>query len=114
MIEDLAWLAGQPDYRPPGADAMPAPDAGAMAAAADMSPEERQDFIRSMVGQLEARLADEGGGPEEWARLISSLGVLGETDHAREIYAEAQGRFTDQPDALAAIEAAARQAGLAQ
>ena len=114
VIEDLAWLAGQPNYRPPGVDAMPAPDAGAMAAAADMSPEERQDFIRSMVGQLEARLANEGGGPEEWARLISSLGVLGETDHAREIYTEAQGRFTDQPDALAAIEAAARQAGVAQ
>lgn len=113
-IDDLAWLAGQPDYiapAPQGAD-MPGPDAEAVAATANMSDEDRQQMITGMVAQLENRLAEEGGTPQEWARLISSLSVLGQTDHARDIWAEAQGRFGDDEQAIAPIRAAARQAGI--
>lgn len=114
VIEDIAWLAGQPDYQPPQPLALPGPDAETMQAAADMSPEERQAFVRNMVEQLETRLGTEGGTPEEWARLISSLGVLGDIEHAQDIYAEAQSVFSAQPDALAPIQAAAQQAGLTE
>ncbi|MFV0410256.1 MAG: c-type cytochrome biogenesis protein CcmI [Paracoccus sp. (in: a-proteobacteria)] len=116
LIGKLAWLAGQPDYAPPQirAPAIPGPDADQMAAAADMTPEQQQEFVRSMVAQLEERLAEQGGTPEDWARLITALGVQGETDHAREILAEAQARFADQPEALTLINEAAMQAGLAQ
>ncbi|MCF3973707.1 c-type cytochrome biogenesis protein CcmI [Paracoccus salsus] len=118
-ISDLAWLAGQPDYVPPqtaapSMPAMPGPDAGAMAAAQDMTPEQRQQMIGGMVAQLEARLAEQGGTPDEWARLISSLGVLGQTDRARAIWDEAQTRFAQTPDAMTTLRAAARQAGLAE
>ncbi|MDQ1901090.1 c-type cytochrome biogenesis protein CcmI [Paracoccus sp. WLY502] len=111
-IADLAWLAGQPDYVPPAS--MPGPDANAMAAAEDMTPEERQQMIAGMVSQLESRLASQGGTPEEWARLISSLVVIGNADHAREIWTEAQTRFAAQPEALEIVRQAAIEAGLVE
>ncbi|MFD1794460.1 c-type cytochrome biogenesis protein CcmI [Paracoccus aurantiacus] len=120
VIGEIAWLAGRPDYTPPAArlpdegPPMPGPDADTMAAAAEMSPDEQNELVRGMVSQLEARLGTEGGTPEEWARLISSLGVLGETDHAREIYSEAQQHFADAPEAMSAIADAARKAGVAE
>ncbi|TBN39433.1 c-type cytochrome biogenesis protein CcmI [Paracoccus subflavus] len=111
-IRDLAWLAGQPDYVPPGP--MPGPDADALAAAEGMTPEERQDMITGMVSQLEARLSQQGGTPEEWARLISSLVVIGNADHARMIWTEAQSRFASSPEALDTVRQAAISAGLAE
>ncbi|AUH35359.1 c-type cytochrome biogenesis protein CcmI [Paracoccus tegillarcae] len=119
-IQDLAWLAGDPDYAPPepaggtAAPALPGPDAEGMAAAEEMSPEDRQQMIAGMVAQLEGRLAEEGGSPEEWARLIGAHAVLGNIDHARNIWNEAQTRFADQPEALAVVQAGAEQAGLAE
>lgn len=123
-ITELAWLAGQPDYQPPEA-AMPAlpeqatpglagPDADQIAAAEDMTPEDRQAMIEGMVQRLESRLATEGGTPEEWARLIGSLVQIGNTDHAAAIWSEAQARFAAYPDALATVKAAAKAAGLTQ
>ncbi|MGZ3215616.1 c-type cytochrome biogenesis protein CcmI [Paracoccus sp. T5] len=115
-IRDLAWLAGQPDYQPPEdpAAALPGPDADAMAAAQDMSPEDRQQMIEGMVSGLQNRLATEGGSPEEWARLIGALGVLGRTDQAAAIWEEAQQRFGAAPEALAPIRRAAQEAGVAE
>lgn len=115
-IAELAWLAGQPDYVPPADPAelaaLPGPDADAMAAAEEMSPEQRQEMIGGMVTRLETRLATEGGTPEEWARLISALAVLGQTGHAGNIWSEAQTRFSGSAEALAPIRAAAEAAGL--
>ena len=82
-----------------------------MAAAADMTSGERQQMIGNMVEGLAARLSNQGGTPEEWARLINALGVLGQADRARSIWAEARQVFADQPDAMAQIDAAARQQG---
>ncbi|MFC0199503.1 c-type cytochrome biogenesis protein CcmI [Paracoccus rhizosphaerae] len=107
-IADLAWLAGDADYTPP---ALPGPDADAMAAADDMSAEDRQQMIEGMVAGLQQRLASEGGSPAEWARLVDALGVLGRTDQARAIVEEARARFPE-PDAFAPIQEAARAAGL--
>ena len=85
-----------------------------MAAAADMSPEDRQQMIRGMVEQLEGRLADEGGPPQDWARLIGALGVLGDTEKANAILTEARAVFAAHSEGLAMIEAAAAQAGLGE
>lgn len=117
-IRDLAWLAGAPDYIPPdpaperGTPALPGPDQDAVAAAEGLSGAERQQMILGMVEQLQQRLASEGGSAGEWARLISSLGVLGRAEDARAIWTEAQTRFAAQPEALAQIRAAAEAAGL--
>ncbi len=110
QMPELAMMAGvrwdPPEIRGPTAEDM--------ANAADMSPEDRMQMIRGMVDGLAARLNTEGGPPEDWARLISSLGVLGETDEASAIWTEAQTVFADSPQALATIRSAAVQAGVAE
>ena len=90
------------------------PTADQVGAAADMTPEDRLAMIQSMVDGLSGRLASKGGPVEDWARLITSLGVLGDTDQAREIYSEAQGAFAGRVDELAALRAAAVTAGVAE
>ena len=119
QIGSLAAHAGV-DYTPPEAPTRPAapalsgPTAEDMEAAQDMSEEDRRAMIQSMIDQLSERLATEGGTPEEWARLISVLGVVGNTERAAAIWGEAQTRFAEHPEALAAVRAAAEQAGVAQ
>ncbi len=98
---------------PPRAPA-PGPDAADIEAAGEMSPEERQEMIRNMVDGLAERLATEGGGPEDWARLISALGVLGQTERAAAIWGEAQQVFAPEPGAIEIIREAAQSAGVAQ
>jgi len=111
-IEDLAEIAGVRYTLPPeSATGARGPSAADMAAAADMTPEERQAMIGNMVEGLASRLANQGGTPEEWARLINALSTLGQTDRARGIFAEARMVFADQSEALALIEAAGRQQG---
>lgn len=111
QIEELAWRAGVRYNLPEISDAR-GPSSGDMAAAADLSPEERKDMIRDMVEGLSERLANDGGSAEEWARLISSLGVLGETDRARDIWQEAQQTFAQHPDLLGVVRQGAARAGL--
>lgn len=114
-IPDLAWFAGRPDYTPPdpaAGAALPGPDAADVAAAQDMTPEQRQQMIQTMVTGLETRLATQGGTPEEWARLIAALAVMGQKDHARDILTEARSRFAATPEGLAVIDAAGKKAGL--
>lgn len=108
QIEDAAYLAGV-EYALPD---LPGPTAAEVAASADMSDEDRQAMIRGMVSQLSERLASEGGTPEEWARLISALGVLGETEQAAAIWDEAKQVFGASPEALGPIARAAQQAGV--
>lgn len=113
QLPDVAWLAGQHRYQlPPLGTPAPGPDAAAISAAEDMTPEDRQAMIQGMVDGLMARLAAEGGSAEEWARLIRALGVLGDDARARSIWAEAQERFKDRSADLSQINAAAAEAGL--
>lgn len=105
-IDALAWLAGQQDYTAP----VPVPNgptAEQMQAAQGMAPADRLAMIRGMVENLNARLANEGGSADDWAKLISSLRVLGEKDRAEGIATEARTKFTGRAEDLAKIEAAA-------
>lgn len=114
QIAEVAARAGV-RFEPSDAGAAPmgrGPSAEDVAAAAEMSPEERMEMIRGMVSGLSDRLAAEGGPPEDWARLIGALGVLGDTGQAEKIWAEAQSVFSGNETALAMIDAAANRAGL--
>ncbi|SFH33190.1 cytochrome c-type biogenesis protein CcmH [Palleronia marisminoris] len=111
QIGEVAARAGI-DYQAPSV--APGPTAEDMAAAAEMSPEARQEMIVGMVARLTERLATEGGPAPDWARLISALGVMGDTERAAAIYGEAQQVFGNQPADLALIEEAAAQAGVAR
>lgn len=107
-IESLARAAGV-DYTPPS---LGGPDAGAIAAAEDMSDEDRQNMIQGMVEGLAARLAEDGGTPDEWAQLIRALTVLGEDQRARAVYAEAKRVFGESEDAMTVIFRAGIDSGL--
>jgi cytochrome c-type biogenesis protein CcmH len=113
-IEELSEIAGV-RYTLPPLEAIGArgPSAADMAAAADMAEEERQQMIGGMVEGLASRLANQGGTPEEWARLIGALGTLGQLDRARAILGEARTVFADNADALALINAAGERLGAA-
>ncbi len=99
-------------YRLPPETAAPGPTAGDVEAAGDMNNADRQQMIRGMVDGLMSRLADQGGPPEDWARLITSLGVLGEVERAAAIQGEALVIFKDNPEAIEMIRAAAQDAGM--
>ena len=116
-IDDIAWLAGV-EYTQPApsemATDMPGPTVQDIENAGEMTPEERQEMVQSMVQRLNDRLATEGGTPEEWARLISAYGSLGDESRARAIWLEAQQRFADTPDALETVRRGAARAGVDQ
>ena len=112
QIEEMAFRAGVSDYQVPTVAGIPGPSADDVEAAGEMSTEDRQEMIRGMVARLSDRLATEGGTPEEWARLISSLGVLGDEAQAIAIWNNAQEVFADNPAALDVVREGARAAGL--
>lgn len=111
-IEAVSQAAGDPTPL----SELPAPRGPTqeeVAAADAMSPEERVAMIGAMVDGLAARLAEQGGPPEDWARLVSSLAVLGRRDDAARVYAEGRTIFAEDPGALDALYRAAERAGIA-
>ena len=115
QIGPIATLAGV-DYTVPeiGSGALRGPSTEDVDAAQDMTPAERMEMIGGMVETLSSRLATQGGPVEDWARLISSLGVLGETARARSIYENAVEVFADDPAAMDAIQRAGERAGVTE
>ncbi len=107
-MAEAARLAGMP---PPSAGAGPSADD--VTAAEAMPPAEQQAMIAGMVDGLAERLTAQGGPPEDWAQLIRSLGVLGRRDEAAASLIEARQAHAGNAAGLAAIEAGARDAGLA-
>lgn len=89
------------------------PSAEDIDAASTMSSQERMEMIGGMVAGLSDRLAREGGPPQDWARLITSLGVLGETTRAAAIHRNALEVFAGDAGALDMINDAGRRAGVA-
>jgi len=116
QIGDVARMAGKVPPRLPEIPSknLPGPDAGQVANAANMTPQERQNMIRTMVSQLSDRLATDGGKPSEWARLIRAYGVLNETEQARKIWDEAQNVFASNRVAMVELLDAAQAAGVAE
>ena len=112
QLDELAFRAGV--FNAPDIPVASGPSQDDIDAAAELSTEERQEMILGMVNQLSDRLATEGGPPQDWARLIAALGVLGEGQRAIDIKNEAMEVFAGDAEALEIINAAAFQAGIAQ
>ena len=108
----VATAAGIAYELPPIDAGTRGPSAADIEAASEMDADDRMAMIENMVAGLSTRLAEEGGGPAEWAQLIRALGVLGRVEQAATIWLEAQRLFTD-PDSIAPIREAARAAGVA-
>lgn len=109
QIEDIAARAGE-KYTLPAA--MPGPDAGDMAAAAEMSAEDRQAMIEGMVSNLDTRLKEQGGSPEEWARLVNALVQLDRKPDAQAAYDRAKAALQGDTVGLSALKELAVTSGL--
>jgi cytochrome c-type biogenesis protein CcmH len=112
-----AMLADAPDNAPwrPAVEARLArlaspPDAQA-AAIASLPQGPQAAAIRGMVEGLAARLKRQGGSAEDWAKLVRSYVVLGESDKARAALAAARAALPDQA-AQATLAQVARASGL--
>lgn len=81
---DVASGDAAPNVAAPAGDsAPPGPSQAEVEAAAEMTPEERDAFVRSMVDRLASRLDEEPNDLEGWLRLGRAYLVLGDTDDAR-------------------------------
>src|SRR5574337_78419 len=94
----LAALKGEP--APEVADASPA------------IPAAQRPMIEGMVSKLANRLAASGGGVDDWARLIRAYAVLHEADKAKAALADARKALAPNPNAVASLDALARDLGL--
>lgn len=90
----LAERSGRPpvdvaSFAPMAREAVPGPSAEDVAAAGEMSEEDRSAFIRSMVGRLASRLEEEPDDLDGWLRLANAYTVLGERSKAIDAYEQA-------------------------
>jgi cytochrome c-type biogenesis protein CcmH len=81
------------------------PDAEDIAAASDMTEDERAAMIEGMVAGLAARLQDAPNDPDGWVMLIRSYRTLGDEEKANEALLTVNDVFKGTPE-LAAILAA--------
>ncbi len=73
----------------------PGPTADDIAAAAEMTEEDRAGMVQSMVARLAARLEEEPDDLEGWLRLANAYRVMGETDAARDALDQAEPLLPD-------------------
>jgi cytochrome c-type biogenesis protein CcmH len=117
-LETEAAASGAPGSRaatpaPPAATvAPPGPDAGQVAAAAQMAPGERNNMIEGMVARLAQRMAENGSDVDGWLRLIKAYTVLGERDKALTAAASARTALAGNSDNLRRIGELTKELGL--
>ncbi|WP_147125437.1 c-type cytochrome biogenesis protein CcmI [Shimia ponticola] len=114
QIDAVALRAGVTRYEQPPSQTRRGPSAADIAAADDMSPEDRTQMIQNMVAGLSQRLAEEGGPPSDWARLIAAYGVLGAREQAEAVLIEARLVFQGNDGAQALLDDAAARAGITE
>jgi len=105
----IAGAAAPPAATGSPAGAPPGPTAQNIANAQQMSDEERQAMIGSMVARLAARLKSQPNDLDGWLRLGRAYGVLGGRDKAIDAYEQAQRLLpagSDQRKTVAASIAA--------
>lgn len=89
-------------------DGSSGPSQGDIAAANEMSADDRTEMIQGMVQRLSERLATQGGQAREWAQLIASHATLGQTVEAEQALADALRAYPDGGDHDALLAHAAR------
>jgi cytochrome c-type biogenesis protein CcmH len=88
------------------------PTADQVAAAADMSPEDRAQMVRAMVERLAQRLTKDATDVENWLRLIRAYAVLGERDKALGAAAKARQALAGADDKVRRIDELLKGLGL--
>lgn len=88
------------------------PTSGDIAAAAELSDQDRSAMIEGMVSQLAARLQEAPNDIEGWKRLIRSYTVIGDTERARAALADASNVFAAGTPERAALTETGKALGL--
>ena len=114
QIMEVAWRAGKNRYELPTKTSPNGPTQADIEASDEMTADERQQMISNMVEGLANRLASEGGTSDEWARLIKALLVLGDSDRAKKIWAEALNIYNNSPADLRVINDIAKEIGISR
>jgi len=91
----------------------PGPDQADIAAAAQLSPDDRKAMIRSMVDGLAAKLAANPADAEGWMRLMRARMVLGDKSGAAAAYRTASQTFVGDAAITSQLTRAAQEIGLA-
>jgi cytochrome c-type biogenesis protein CcmH len=90
----------------------PGPSQEDIAAAQEMTPEQQQQMVLSMVNGLAERLKTEPNNPDGWARLMQAYMVMGQEGDAKAAYEKARTVFADQPDLTARFDSLAQEIGI--
>jgi cytochrome c-type biogenesis protein CcmH len=109
--ERLARVAPDPP-QPQPQPAAPGPSASDMAAAQDMTPEARAQFINSMVERLANRLHENPADVDGWLRLLRAYKVMGDRDKARAAANEARDALAREPEKLKLLDAGLKELDL--
>lgn len=106
-------ITGRITVTPPMASNAPGgPSREDMEAAAEMTPEERQEMILGMVSQLADKLAENPQDPEGWARLMRAYMVIGQPDQAKQAYDTARQEFAGDTTLLTRFAGLADELGI--
>ena len=97
----------------PAPAATPGPTPEDVAAASQMTPEQRNAMVRTMVARLAERLTHEGSDIEGWLRLIRAYMVLNDRDKARAAADSARKALASEPDKLRRLDEVIKGLGLA-
>jgi cytochrome c-type biogenesis protein CcmH len=97
---------------PSAAASQPGPSADDVAAASEMSPEQRNEMVRGMVSRLAERLKQDGNDVEGWLRLVRAYMVLGDKQQARAAAGEARRALASDPEKLRRVDELIKGLGL--
>jgi cytochrome c-type biogenesis protein CcmH len=102
----IARVGGEPVVAQRG------PTADDMAAAAQLTEEQRGEMIRGMVARLAERLKADGSDVDGWLRLVRAYMVLGERDKAQAAAADARRALASDPDKVRRVDEAVKGLGI--
>jgi len=94
------------------AAAQPGPSADDIAAASEMSPEQRTAMVQGMVSRLAERLKEDGTDVEGWLRLLRAYMVLGDKEQARAAAGDARRALASDPEKLRRVDELIKGMGL--
>jgi cytochrome c-type biogenesis protein CcmH len=97
---------------PAGAKDAAGPTRDDVAAAEELTPDQRTGMVRGMVERLATKLREDGSDVHGWERLVRSYVVLGEAEKAKAAATAARQALAADQEKLSQINALIRQLGL--
>ncbi len=92
--------------------AAPGPSADDLAAASQLTPEQRGEMVRGMVERLAERLKNDGSDLDGWVRLVRAYMVLGDRDRARAAMSDARRALAGEVEKLRQFDTAVKGLGV--